>query len=362
MRVPPQIGHRTFSVRDKAFTLIELLVVIAIIAVLIALLLPAVQAAREAARRSQCINNLKQIGLGLHNYHASNNTFPMLGGSSGFGDLSNWHGPSILVFLLSNLEQQPLYNSFNSATNAIAGAAVGYTATNVTVVNTQISSFLCPSDPYAKAWRTGSNYAASYGPQFRFDSNGTYTSSTNNGVGIGMFASMMNWGVVDCLDGTSNTVAFSEKLIGDNIAGVNNGAEYYNTVNWPTGTNGGYGQATDQIMPIAAANLNTYINTCNSARTSVSNQGNDEASIWSAGRTVAGPMFSMLTTPNTTNADCMAYAAPNGMIAARSRHSGGVNCLMADGSVRFIKNTVNQVTWWALGTRAFGEVISADSY
>src|ERR1700679_961577 len=95
------------------FTLIELLVVIAIIAVLIALLLPAVQAAREAARRAQCVNNLKQIGLGLHNYHSANNVFPMLNGVSLPVDNSNWHGGSVLLFMLSYMEQSSMYNAYN---------------------------------------------------------------------------------------------------------------------------------------------------------------------------------------------------------------------------------------------------------
>ena len=100
--------------RVRGFTLIELLVVIAIIAVLIALLLPAVQAAREAARRSQCTNNLKQIGLGLHNYHSTNDIFPMAQGRPcGASDTGTGHGPSMLLFMLSNMEQQALYNAFN---------------------------------------------------------------------------------------------------------------------------------------------------------------------------------------------------------------------------------------------------------
>src|SRR3954470_14185912 len=99
--------------RVRGFTLIELLVVIAIIAVLIALLLPSVQAAREAARRAQCINNLKQLGLGLHNYHSSNNSFPMAGNYGGSLETSGPHGPGILVYMLGGIEQQALYSAFN---------------------------------------------------------------------------------------------------------------------------------------------------------------------------------------------------------------------------------------------------------
>src|SRR6476469_2356669 len=140
----------------RGFTLIELLVVIAIIAVLISLLLPAVQAAREAARRAQCVNNLKQIGLGLHNYHTGNDSFPM-GGSANWsifqpGQLYPWSGWSAQAAMLGYLDQQPLYNAcnFNYAPtfwggNGLREGTTGGAASNATINDTIINFFLCPS-------------------------------------------------------------------------------------------------------------------------------------------------------------------------------------------------------------------------
>src|SRR3954452_1095045 len=131
--------------RRRGFTLIELLVVIAIIAVLISLLLPAVQSAREAARRAQCVNNLKQIGLGIHNYHTSNNVFPMSDTAAwcSYGYTTDWGTWSAHALLLGYIEGQPIYNSCNFNWDVEFGT--GYYI-NLTVTNTIMSLFICPSD------------------------------------------------------------------------------------------------------------------------------------------------------------------------------------------------------------------------
>ena len=148
----------------RGFTLIELLVVIAIIAVLIALLLPAVQSAREAARRMQCTNNLKQIGLGMHNYHSANNAFPM-GGSAQLNPRGQgpyeWENYSSFALMLGFLEQSPLYNAANFMICPDTGYGYGF-AQNTTVYNTKLAMFLCPSDPFSGVQNLN-NYMACYG-------------------------------------------------------------------------------------------------------------------------------------------------------------------------------------------------------
>jgi len=340
----------------RGFTLIELLVVIAIIAVLIALLLPAVQAAREAARRAQCTNNLKQLGLAMHNYHSVYDSFPIGQGNPGAWDTGTGHGPSMLLYLLSNIEQQALSNAFNFSLQATPGADSTWTPINTTVYLTGVAGFLCPSDPGSATFKYGTNYGGSIGPQYL-----SYGINNSRGTGLGTFANQVSFGMRSFTDGTSNTLAFGELLIGDNSTGSNNGAESYNCVPWPA--SGGTGSGADQAMPSGLSNLNAYVIACNAKRTAgTANQANDCGSYWAAGRMFNGPMVNELLTPNSPNQDCYNFAQYSGLKTFRSRHPGGVNVAMVDGSVKFMKNSVNQVTWWGLGTKAGGEVISSDAY
>jgi prepilin-type N-terminal cleavage/methylation domain-containing protein/prepilin-type processing-associated H-X9-DG protein len=358
----------------RGFTLIELLVVIAIIAVLIALLLPAVQAAREAARRAQCINNLKQIGLALHNYHSGVGTFPM-GGSQNPRTLGqgapydNWCVWSAQAAMLGYMEQTAIYNSINFSW-AAEGDGAWSSAINATAFNTVISTFMCPSDAFANKGNIN-NYMACYGtttfePDYHTGWE-TWAPPDAKPGSTGLFATWISYGLADCTDGTSNTVCFSEALMGNNIQGSlykGNGMMpfagtnplLYNAFDNPQVVLQQLQLCASQFKALTAPNTNIV-----TARRGYR---------WADG-IIGFTMFNVLQTPNDAtypvnycrdgcNPGCNmdgGFSAP-----ASSNHSGGANVLMADGSVKFIKSTVNRMTWWALGTRGGGEVVSADAY
>jgi prepilin-type N-terminal cleavage/methylation domain-containing protein/prepilin-type processing-associated H-X9-DG protein len=371
--------HRNGS-RVRGFTLIELLVVIAIIAVLIGLLLPAVQAAREAARRIQCVNNLKQLGLACHNYHDVNLCFPQ----GGFYDPINgavyspWmHG--FLPGLLPFFEQAPLYNAFNAQLRYYNTVWPG----NATVMGAHLATLTCPSDPstlagngiYTSAGQLGgmsfnaglTNYRGIAGPWANpprgFSGNNSnqggppvpgntspdpnWSAEYANALGMIFMTSQVKMG--DITDGTSNTFVIGEGVYGRLSIGDQNC--------WHWWMAGNYGDS-----------LQTCMFPPNPSLTLASGAGNN-------------------------NVDYMSNGADVFIISASSNHPGGCNFVMADGSVRFIKNTIQTwpysldannkylptyvtynngvystpagVTWGvyqALSTRNGGEVISADQY
>ncbi|MHC5541753.1 DUF1559 family PulG-like putative transporter, partial [Singulisphaera rosea] len=197
--------------RRLGFTLIELLVVVAIIAVLASLLLPAVEAARAAADRIQCRNNLKSIGLALHQYHSAHNTFPLGSSKSPMFDATDyrdWGGWSAHAALLPYLEQSAIYNAANF--NWTPGGWTGGRL-NVSVRLMTIQAFLCPSDPNSGVNHSNNYYACTGTTTTKLFANDRLAPTGSSGL----FTPWISYGIVDCPDGTSTTVAFSEAMTGD---------------------------------------------------------------------------------------------------------------------------------------------------
>jgi prepilin-type N-terminal cleavage/methylation domain-containing protein len=320
--------------QNRGFTLIELLVVIAIIAVLIALLLPAVQAAREAARRIQCTNNLKQLGLALHNYNDNNNTFPM---SRTTSSAASW---SAQARLLPFVEQAQMFNSenFSFGWNDLS---------NLTVYGSNVASFICPSDPQkfpVPAGWAGTNYRANEGTSVAMwygDSDPTGVNATITAPN-GVFFANLAANLAAITDGTSNTAAFSEHLLGD-----------YNQA-LSTETSDTYEPGTHPVTSDDAVQMCRATDITNLSMQGYSNVG----APWAYGYHSTTSYWHS-STPNTRS--CM-FPPSRISTTANSQHAGGVNVLASDGSVKFIKSTINIAAWRAFGTRNGGEVISADSF
>jgi len=361
------------SVRRRAgFTLIELLVVIAIIAVLIALLLPAVQSAREAARRAQCVNNLKQIGLALHNYHSVNDCFPFgemppgvgPGGTAPGSQNGAWQYWGCVAMLVPYLEQTSVGNALNFQYWAPSDGP------NTTLYTMRIASLLCPSDG-VKHPQVCNNYKFSTGTFAKVQSvnfsNGQGSPYNTNGL----FTMGKVYGIRDCTDGSSNTICASEQGGGDGDRskwhpsdGVGGGQG-----GWAIAT-GGDPVTGNAALPVEFAMFKVMEQNCDTF--GWQKAGVTEANWAGSYLTVGGFNFSLFNTIQTPNSNhvmgCRADCSPdcwpeqNGPAMAQSYHSGGVNTLMGDGSVRFLKSTISQPIYMGLGTRNGGEVISADSF
>lgn len=308
----------------RGFTLIELLVVIAIIAILISLLLPAVQQAREAARRTQCKNNLKQLGLAMHNYHDTSGSLPI-------ADVNGSSTPvSAHARLLPYIEQASLY--------ALVDFNVPYNHANNTVArNTELQAFRCPSDPTPLPGSIGgrNNYYWNAGNVVVMYSSGATGQPDTNGVVFHNRKIRFN----DITDGLSNSAAMAEKLTGD-------------------GSNGISSPKTDTFQPgTYPNNSDEATQQCNAVDvTDLSKQGYSN---------VGGPWLQQYHSTNQYNhilapngRSCM---YPPGRIAttSNSQHVGGVQLLLCDGSVRFISENLDLNTWRNLGSINGGEVVSA---
>jgi len=327
-------GRQHFS-RHSGFTLIELLVVIAIIAVLIALLLPAVQQAREAARRSQCKNNLKQIALALHNYHDTYNLFPY--GGRGEGSTIIHSRDSWFQRVLPYVDQAAMYHQLEAdATIYFWQAAAGSSLR--TVAEAVVPTFVCPSDPdqtnnrggASTSWAFQGNYAGNGGV-------GTFTITSAGLIDVsvpsvitplyatsGIFGISSSTKMNKVIDGTSNTL-----LVGEGIVRPGSGT-------W--GNLGGYwGGSTHGGVTFSAAEApNT---------------------------SVPDSMYSCktATTPSAPNGAPCSGSTSNGATLRynflRSYHTGGVQVALCDGSVRFASNNISLQTWRKIGTAADGQVV-----
>ncbi|MGC8641401.1 MAG: DUF1559 domain-containing protein [Isosphaeraceae bacterium] len=360
------------SSRVRGFTLIELLVVIAIIAVLIALLLPAVQAAREAARRAQCINNMKQLGLAMHNYHQANNVFPtgnirlpgqsLMPGASpcGYDIFNNCQDTPWFCLLLPYVEQGNLANSYNyllGAEGPMTPLPLGFIA-NSTVAATQVATMQCPSDrdmnfqitpQYAGGALSGptmtkGNYGVSWGNTYWAQGNMPVSSFQPPMIDpytkippVFMQSAFGHYtiGIQAVTDGSSNTVFAAEVLKG----------ELYDVRGLMWSSIPGGGSFFSRLPPNSPVDYYTMADGSSAIFGDWLNQ----------------PVFCVnepgMDLPCTGNAgDQPAFAG------ARSRHPGGLNVLNGDGSVRFVKNSINMRTWLGLNTIAGGEVISSDAW
>jgi prepilin-type processing-associated H-X9-DG protein len=359
--------------------------VIAIIAVLIALLLPAVQAAREAARRIQCVNNLKQIGIALHNYHEANNTFPM--GSSAqpyttattYAPLNSgvWYYTarqcnSALTTLLPYLGETAIYNAINQSFAVDQGSIYPTISSicfqiNSSAMTAGVKEFQCPSDPlagngpYGETPKDTNNYMACYGTTTYLTSNNLYILFGDKPT-TGLFGWENCKSIAAVIDGTSNTLAFAEGVIDPNNRVP--GQKYIGIQNIP-------GFPASAVLYDASSNpaaTAAGIAYCNQVwQTGVGGTFNDQrGSMWAMG-SLACSGFNSVVTPNSTTSPwgyCdNAPSSSHGVYDnAASYHPAGVNSLFADGSVKCIKSTIGQTIWWAIGTVANGEVVSADQY
>jgi prepilin-type N-terminal cleavage/methylation domain-containing protein/prepilin-type processing-associated H-X9-DG protein len=352
-------------VKRRGFTLIELLVVIAIIAVLIALLLPAVQSAREAARRIQCTNNLKQLGLAMHNYVSAQNTFPV--GRMGL----NYNYPQLGVAggalqgnarrtwtfqIMPYLEQGATFQAINFSLSY-------FHAANTTIIQTTIAGFHCPSDPQSFAIEVGSTAQLRYGGNYTANWGNTHFLQADNPAYPG---TGLNWGwqnpFVPIPPGTYaggagppwGTVSFLGAPFGGNVARP---LQYITD-----------GTSNTLLMSEVIFGIDTS-----------PTQGDDRGDVYNDDQVCT--TFMGYIPPNATYPDVTGHAAcsypylqnppcrgtqNNGTDpvynAARSFHPGGVNACMGDGRVSFFKNSISLSVWAALSSAQGGEVISSDSY
>ncbi|HUY31972.1 MAG TPA: DUF1559 domain-containing protein [Pirellulales bacterium] len=326
----------------RGFTLIELLVVIAVIGILVALLLPAVQAAREAGRRTQCLNNLKQLGIALQNYADQYKVFPAGSVSAVYGAdptvPRNFYRWSALAQMTPFMEQLAVHNLINFNLPLYGGPNQGYQVfpANVAGVSVILPGFLCPSDKgrpvtdYLGVIFGPTNYAGNMG-------SGLNGGSEYNTDGLFFMNSRVSF--AEIRDGTSTTAAFSESILGESTVGT------------PPDPN-----------TIYAFVGGSPINVANCAAATTYNVSDPRGFAWANGE-IRCTLYNHAYTPNSPLLDCVGYDpttqyTDTGWRTARSWHPQGVNIGFADGSGRFVSNDVNFRIWNGISTRASQEAIT----
>jgi len=306
---------RSRTQRSAAFTLIELLVVIAIIAILIGLLLPAVQKVRAAAARAKCSNNLKQVAIGLHSYHDTNSYFPPGQYNNFYSNDGPWIRGCFVQPLLPYIEQSPLYAIYETA-----HATNGSWALVVPNKDTIIPPLVCPADPSSPKTQTrdtnvvnGASVVQGLHTNYVVCSGST---SYGNGQNLnGMFYVKSRTKMTDVTDGTSNTAMVGEILVSPDVSANDLRGRYCNS--WEG---------------------NNWFSTLNPPNTALQDRQNYQ------GQSIVMAPITTIGNDGSQN------------LNARSQHTGGVNMGLGDGSVRFIRNTVDATAYRSLGSRALGEV------
>ncbi|MCH2212931.1 MAG: DUF1559 domain-containing protein [Fuerstiella sp.] len=363
------------SLKRRGFTLIELLVVIAIIAILISLLLPAVQQAREAARRTQCRNNLKQIGLALHNYHDAHGSFPpgrMAPAKTGLGGdcWVGWVGPS--YHILPFIDQGNLYEAIDPSQFRYRTGSPLCTA-NAFTFTTEVPSYECPSDPGHAPGVNTNSYRANMGvtvcggindgDQDQEDPVHTARCKAElYGTLGGMFHDNGGVKIRDVSDGTSNTVIYSERIIGANADPVVKDPQFYFHPNNPYKVDkNDHANTTAVVLQKCTDAYATAQATSNGSWRPEFGFSGGDGPAWLYGSYQHGH-YNHVLPPNPDLPDCGAGSIPDSpheyaMVSARSYHPGAVFAAMADGSVRSFSDQIATSVWQGVGTRQGGELL-----